>query len=92
VPRIRDQFMPKSRIELLKLVCGINRNNALVCGNQEYWHANVAHQLAIVRIRRRENLERADLSGQPRIGHVLEKLGGPARMPEPQVSQQRVLR
>ena len=91
VTGIRYVFISKLSIELLKLMCRINGHNAFVSHNQEYWDANVAHQLAIVRIGRRKNLEGAYLSGQPRIGHMFEKLGRTMRMPELEISQQRVL-
>ena len=83
-------FMPKSLIELLKLFCCFNGNNAFVSRNQEYWDVNVAHQFAIVRIGRRKNLEGAYLSRQPRIGHMFEKLGRTIRMPKSEICQQRV--
>ena len=89
--RFRYLFIPKSLIELLKLLCCINGNNACVSHNQEDWDANVAHQLSIVRIGRCKNLKGAYPSGQPRIGHVFEKLGRTMRMSAPQISQQRFL-
>ena len=89
--RFQYLFMPKSLIELLKLLRCINGNNAFVSRDQEYWDANVAHQLAIVGIGGRKNLEGAYLSGQPRIGHVFEKFGRTMRMPEPEIIQQRAL-
>ena len=51
----------------------------------------MAHQLAIVRIGRRKNLESAYFSGPPRIRHAFEELGRAMRMPEAEISEQRVL-
>jgi hypothetical protein len=83
--------MPNLLIELLKLLCCLDGNNAFVSRDQEYWDANVAHQFAIVWIGGCKNLEGSYSSGQPRIGHVLEKFGRPMRMPKPEISQQRAL-
>ena len=83
--------MSKSVIERLKIFGYLNRDNAVLSRNQEYRGANVAHQLAIVRIGRRKNLESAYFSGQPRIRHAFEELGRAMRMPEAEISEQRVL-
>jgi len=70
----RDLLQPNARIELLELSCGLERDHALVRNHEQDRDANVAHQLPIVGVRRRQHVESGYLGVQPRIDAQLDEL------------------
>ena len=73
--RIRDHLMAKVWIEPLQLPRRLDRDNAIVSDDKQARDGNGFDKLAIIRVRRRENLEGADLGPQPRIDDQVKQLG-----------------
>jgi hypothetical protein len=81
-------FDPKARIEILQFSRRFKGNNgAVIADDEQDWDANRAHQLVILRVRRRQNIERTDSGSPSRVGYELDELGPTMRVSDPCLSQ-----
>src|ERR1700754_208141 len=88
---VRDHLMAKARIERPQLLRRLNRDNAAVSDDKQAWDGNAPDQFAVIRVRRRENLEGARYGLQPRVDDQFKQLARSVRLPLHRLGQQLIL-